>query len=377
MATLIGKIVNATWSSSANWTDRATGLPASPADGDSLELATASGIAAVTGSDETATALHQLIVGPDFAASLGTSGANLQLSVDRLIYNGRCPSAFVSVRTHHYTDIVIDGADNTKITSAALAFTSNDVGKTLEITGGTGFTVQSVTVVSVAAGVATMSAAMGTVGSTGGTGHFQIALTIKDTADVDADEIATKGLHIKCIGNADLLNPFIAGFVQIEAETGSGALAGEIFCAGDLLHNYATMVSGASMVLAAGTGVTVVNWKPTSTGQTIEIREGATYQQRQTSYVVPASGPDITVRGGTLNWFASALINSIDAPAGLVDFSGAEVPFQIDGDVTIEDATLNIANGIRTPTIVGTLKIRGKAPVLVTDGNVNLTISYV
>lgn len=71
-----------------------------------------------------------------------------------------------------YTDLVIDAVTNTKITSAAFPFTSLHEGNIINVTGGTGFTIQRVQVVSVAAGVATCDKAVGTTGSTGGTGKL-------------------------------------------------------------------------------------------------------------------------------------------------------------------------------------------------------------
>lgn len=71
-----------------------------------------------------------------------------------------------------YTDLVIDGATNTKCTSAGNPFTSAHVGNIINITSGTGFTVQRVQVVSVAAGVATCDKSLGTLGSTGGNGKL-------------------------------------------------------------------------------------------------------------------------------------------------------------------------------------------------------------
>lgn len=75
-----------------------------------------------------------------------------------------------------YTDLVIDAADNTKATSVARPFAATDPGNTLNITAGTGWTVQRARIVSVAGGVATFDRALGTVGSTGGTGNLGGAL---------------------------------------------------------------------------------------------------------------------------------------------------------------------------------------------------------
>lgn len=71
-----------------------------------------------------------------------------------------------------YTDLAIDASDNTKITSSAHAFTSAHVGNVINITSGTGFTVQRVQVVSVSSGVATCDKAVGTTSSTGGHGKL-------------------------------------------------------------------------------------------------------------------------------------------------------------------------------------------------------------
>jgi hypothetical protein len=71
-----------------------------------------------------------------------------------------------------YTDIVIDATTNTKITSAAFPFGSTSPGNIINITAGTGFTVQRVQIVSVLAGVATCDKAVGTTSSTGGTGNL-------------------------------------------------------------------------------------------------------------------------------------------------------------------------------------------------------------
>lgn len=88
-----------------------------------------------------------------------------------------------------YTDLVIDAATNTNITSAARAFTSVDVGNTINITSGTGFTVQTVEIMSVLGGIATCDKSVGTLGSTGGTGKLGGA----KAAPEDIDSLAVAG----------------------------------------------------------------------------------------------------------------------------------------------------------------------------------------
>src|SRR4051794_13294314 len=60
-----------------------------------------------------------------------------------------------------YTDLVI-GATTTQLTSAANPFTSAYVGNTINVTGGTGFTVGRYNIRSVAGSTATMDRAVGT-----------------------------------------------------------------------------------------------------------------------------------------------------------------------------------------------------------------------
>ena len=84
-----------------------------------------------------------------------------------------------------YTNLVIDGTTNTKVTSASHTFVADDVGRVVTVTSGTGFTVQSVTIVSVAAGAATLEYSAGTLSSTGG--HWQIDGCLgPDADDLDA-----------------------------------------------------------------------------------------------------------------------------------------------------------------------------------------------
>lgn len=80
-----------------------------------------------------------------------------------------------------YTDLVIGGT-NTNLTSAANPFTAAHVGNIINITGGTGFTVQRVQINSVAGSTATCDKACGTAASTGGTGNLGGGLATLTTA---------------------------------------------------------------------------------------------------------------------------------------------------------------------------------------------------
>jgi hypothetical protein len=76
-----------------------------------------------------------------------------------------------------FTDLVIDGAVNTSVTSAANPFGATSPGNFINITGGAGFTVQRVEILSVSGSTATVDKSLGTLGSTGGTGNLGGGMT--------------------------------------------------------------------------------------------------------------------------------------------------------------------------------------------------------
>jgi hypothetical protein len=71
-----------------------------------------------------------------------------------------------------FTDMVIDGTTNTKFTSVANPVGKNFVGNSINVTSGTGFTVQRVQVVSTSGTTATCDKSLGTLSSTGGNGKL-------------------------------------------------------------------------------------------------------------------------------------------------------------------------------------------------------------
>ena len=80
----------------------------------------------------------------------------------------------ISSVTHYaFNDLAIDGITNTVVSSASHAFVAGDIGALLQITSGTGFTPGFYKIISVAANKATLTSAAGTVGSTGG--HYAVS----------------------------------------------------------------------------------------------------------------------------------------------------------------------------------------------------------
>jgi len=81
-----------------------------------------------------------------------------------------------------FTDMVISGVTNTNFTSAAFPVGKNFIGNVINITSGTGFTVQRVIVVSTSGTTATCNVSLGTLSSTGGNGKLGGALDSISTA---------------------------------------------------------------------------------------------------------------------------------------------------------------------------------------------------
>lgn len=89
-----------------------------------------------------------------------------------------------------FTDLVIDAATNTDFTSAANPIDVNMIGNIINVTSGTGFTVQRVEVVSIPSGViGRADKSMGTLASTGGVGALGGALATPGGAAVAAGTI--------------------------------------------------------------------------------------------------------------------------------------------------------------------------------------------
>jgi len=102
-----------------------------------------------------------------------------------------------------YTDLVIDATTNTDMTSAAFPFAAADVGNIVNITSGTGWTVQRVEILSVASSVATCDKSLGTLGSTGGNGKKGGALS---TIQKVLDQCTVDGMraYIKASGTESI-----------------------------------------------------------------------------------------------------------------------------------------------------------------------------
>lgn len=116
-----------------------------------------------------------------------------------------------------YTDLVIDGTLNTKITSATRAFSSADIGNVVRIVSGTGWTVQRRYIVSIDGTAAIMDGSMGTLGSTGGNGRMGGAMTMTPpnmNAVVSGNDIAVRAGTHTLTGNTTVANGSVSKKVR-------------------------------------------------------------------------------------------------------------------------------------------------------------------
>jgi len=97
-----------------------------------------------------------------------------------------------------FTDLVIDAVTNTDFTSALNPLGKQMLGNILNVTSGTGFTVQRVEIVSIPSGViARADKSMGTLGSTGGNGNLGGAVAILPTVAVSTVAVAGNRIWLK------------------------------------------------------------------------------------------------------------------------------------------------------------------------------------
>lgn len=118
-----------------------------------------------------------------------------------------------------YADLVIDAVTNTDCTSAGNPFTSSHVGNVINITSGTGFTVQRVQIMSVTSGVARMEKSLGTLGSTGGNGKLggclstiQACVTLMvpgNTCYIKGTHTVTATISVTLVGTTELPCRFV------------------------------------------------------------------------------------------------------------------------------------------------------------------------
>ena len=149
-----------------------------------------------------------------------------------------------------FTDIVISHTDNTKATSSLRPFVATDAGNVLNVTAGTGFTVQRPIILSVdGSNIATFDRALGTIDSTGGTGNLggslqvftdallelsiagnvhdvwaTATMTLTEALSIAADGTAASPIRIRGCTNLGALNPTGANRPTIAA--GANAIFG-------------------------------------------------------------------------------------------------------------------------------------------------------
>lgn len=130
-----------------------------------------------------------------------------------------------------FSDMVIDGTTNTKFTSALKPVGKNFVGNIINVTAGTGFTVQRVVVVSTSGTTATCDKSLGTLSSTGGTGNLGGAMAspaLPFSVAIASNTIFVKsGAYSITSASTNVAGGCISDTVAVRAE-GYGTVRGDL-----------------------------------------------------------------------------------------------------------------------------------------------------
>ena len=209
-----------------------------------------------------------------------------------------------------YTDLVIQ-ATATNVSSAIRPFVAADVGNTLNVTGGTGFTVARYSVRSVAGGIATLDIACGTAASTGGAGKLggalatlAIALSTTATSPTQGNTVwmrsngtfhdlgggVTMGFGNTVMGGAG----FLLGYGTVRGDSGIPTLRQTL----SLGTNNAITLSGNGYVLRG----LIVDAQGTSGGSSSTVYSGNAYHKLERVKAINASGG-----GACLSTYTSTL----------------------------------------------------------------------
>lgn len=196
-----------------------------------------------------------------------------------------------------YTDLVI-GADNTTVTSSAHPFDIHSPGNCINITGGSGFTVQRAYIISQTGGAAKIATGTwGTALSTGGTGNLGGAIaTIPTLANlvtntlpgtVNEAWIKSGTYTITSTAAFNTGSILIGGYGTTHGDGGTAPLI--------------TTATNSTILISIGANSTYI-WKNLSLSNTASVRSSGIY-----SNAVPFT----TIDGVTFDGFSKA-INGVD-----------------------------------------------------------------
>lgn len=160
-----------------------------------------------------------------------------------------------------FTDMKIDATTNTRFTSAANPVGKNFIGNIINVTSGTGFTVQRVKVQSTSGTVATCDKSLGTLGSTGGNGAQGGALAdpaFAVGASVTGGSVSGEGVYIQS-GNYSITSATTNVAGGCISQSVVGRIEGYNLVRGDLVGAPVLTASGiATATLWSTGGVTTV-----------------------------------------------------------------------------------------------------------------------
>lgn len=233
-----------------------------------------------------------------------------------------------------FTDMVIDGTTNTIFTSAGNPVGKNFVGNIINVTSGTGFTVQRVEVVSTSGTQATCDKSLGTLSSTGGNGNLGGSLGSPGLAGglkVAGNDIFLKsGTYTITSSSANVSGG------RIDDTTGGVDQANGSFWVGWNTNRHITNVDTTQATISAGAVTTITIFNVSSSHCRLSNIDANGNSQTSTSGIVIASASssaafckarNTTVRGFYLNsgrtWLIGCEATGCSGTAA-IDVSGAD-----------------------------------------------------
>jgi hypothetical protein len=167
-----------------------------------------------------------------------------------------------------YTDLVI-GSTNTVLSSASSPFTAAHVGNVINITGGSGFTVQRVQIVGFSSGTVTCDKACGTANSTGGSGKLGGSLQTNSAAMalcVAGNTVWVKAGSYTITAGIAMTSSYWVGYNLVHGDNGASpsiSVAARIvpstLLTSQYVANFAFTTSGSNPCFVLTTGSPVVN----------------------------------------------------------------------------------------------------------------------
>lgn len=251
-------------------------------------------------------------------------------------------------------DLVVDGADNTKVTSASHNFVTADVGNLLHVTAGAGWTPGFYEILSVSSNAAFLDRSPAGVGVTDGTYYVGGALATPENV---AGQTAGNIIYVKADGTYTLSGAWATGAVL-------GTLANPIKWIGYTTtrgdNGRATISAGTNSITCANGFIFVLNFDITgSAAPVLANSSGLVYNCK------------VTNNSGTANRIAINPTSSYVLNCEAISTNGYAISISTGNTTILGCYTHDSVSGIRTPGVDGNTIIRNIVDTCTTGLDIN------